>query len=86
MEKEMSLNQDIIEEIQLLALFNLESIQEGLKVHSHVNPQAAAAAKRLYDKGIVTQEDGGYLTDLGVEAAEHAQRMLMILQPSTASK
>jgi len=82
----MALSQELIEEINLLALFNLESIQEGIKVHRHANPQAADAAKRLYDKGIVTQEDGGYLTDLGVEAAEHAQRMLMILQPSVTSR
>ncbi len=75
----MSLSQDIIGEINLLSLFNLESVQEGIKVHAHRNPQAAAAAKRLYDKGIVSQQDGGYLTDLGIEAAEHAQRMLMIL-------
>jgi uncharacterized protein (TIGR02647 family) len=37
------------------------------------------AAKRLCAKGLTTQNDGGYLTDLGIEAAEHAQRMLTIL-------
>ncbi len=75
----MALTQELIEEINLLALFNLSSIQEGLKVHSHTNPQAAAAAQRLFEKGIITQHDGGYLTDLGVEVAEHAQKMLTIL-------
>jgi uncharacterized protein (TIGR02647 family) len=37
------------------------------------------AAKRLFDKGLTTQDDGGYLTDLGIEVAEHTQRMLTIL-------
>ena len=74
----MALTQELIEEINLLALFNLSSIQEGLKVHSHTNPQAAAA-QRLFEKGIITQHDGGYLTDLGVEVAEHTQKMLTIL-------
>jgi hypothetical protein len=29
---------------------------------------------------VITQKDGGYLTDLGVELAEHVQRALIILQ------
>jgi len=36
---------------------------------------------RLYKKGLVTQEDGGYLTSLGQEAAEFAQGLLSILRP-----
>ncbi|WP_198246730.1 TIGR02647 family protein [methane-oxidizing endosymbiont of Gigantopelta aegis] len=76
----MALSQEIIDEINLLALFNLESIQEGIKVHTQTNPQAAAAAERLFKKGIVTQQDGGYLTDLGIESAEHLQRLLLVLQ------
>ncbi len=76
----MALSQEIIDEINLLALFNLESTQEGIKVHTQTNPQAAAAAERLFKKGIVTQQDGGYLTDLGIESAEHLQRLLLILQ------
>ncbi len=76
----MALSPEIIDEINLLALFNLESTQEGIKVHTQTNPKAAAAAERLFEKGIVTQQDGGYLTDLGVEAAEHLQHLLLILQ------
>ena len=47
--------------------------------HGSAEPEAVAAAKSLFDKGLVSQEDGGYLTDLGVEAAEHVQAMLTIL-------
>jgi hypothetical protein len=43
-----------------------------------------AATQRLYDKGLLTQADGGYLTSLGRDAAEYAQAALTILtsQPS----
>lgn len=75
----MRLNDETAAEIHLLSLFNLASHQEGVKVHHDADPQLIAAAKSLNTKGLTTQVDGGYLTDLGVEAAEHAQRMLTIL-------
>lgn len=75
----MPINDDIVAEIHLLSLFNLSSHQEGLKVHGTANPHLIEAARRLFTKGLITQQDGGYLTDLGVEAAEHAQCMLTIL-------
>ncbi len=77
----MALTTELAEEINLLALFNLATTQEGIKVHNDAGPQAVAAARRLYEKGIISQIDGGYLTDLGIEAAEHAQRVLTILRP-----
>ena len=74
-----------IDEIAILALFNLATTQEGIKVHSHsAEPSAVAAAERLHKRGFVTQEDGGYLTDLGREAAEHAQSLLTLLEFSEA--
>jgi uncharacterized protein (TIGR02647 family) len=76
----MALTLDLVAETNLLVLFSLSSTQEGLKVHKHsAAPEAVAAAERLYQKGLVTQNDGGYLTDLGIEAAEHAQRLTAIL-------
>lgn len=75
----MALTAEMIEEVKLLTHYNLTSIQEGIKVHGSANPQAVAAAKRLFDKGLVSQDDGGYLTDLGIEAAEHAQSLVRIL-------
>ncbi|RKZ97089.1 MAG: TIGR02647 family protein, partial [Gammaproteobacteria bacterium] len=32
-----------------------------------------------HNKGLTDQDDGGYLTDLGHEAAEHTQAALRIL-------
>lgn len=75
----MALTAELIEEINILAHYNLASIQEGIKVHGSAKPEVISAAKRLFEKGLVSQADGGYLTDLGIEAAEHAQSMLTIL-------
>ena len=75
----MSFTPELVAELDLLALFNLGNTQEGLKVHHVAAPQAIAAAQRLHAKGLVTQEDGGYLTSLGLDAAEHAQVLLTIL-------
>ncbi|WPC05360.1 TIGR02647 family protein [Pseudomonas benzenivorans] len=76
----MSFTPELVAELELLSLFNLGNTQEGLKVHHVAAPEAIAAAKRLHAKGLVTQEDGGYLTSLGLDAAEHAQGLLTILK------
>ena len=76
----MTFSTDHLAELNLLALFNLSSGNEGIKVHSHsAAPEAVAAAKRLYEKGLITQKDGGYLTVLGCETAEDVQRVLSVL-------
>ncbi|SDK29643.1 TIGR02647 family protein [Billgrantia gudaonensis] len=69
-----------LDELNLLCLFNLDTTQEGLKVHAGSAPaEAVDAAVRLHAKGLLTQADGGYLTSLGVDAARHAQDLLRIL-------
>ncbi|BBP80133.1 TIGR02647 family protein [Pseudomonas gingeri NCPPB 3146 = LMG 5327] len=75
----MSYTPELVAELEILALFNLGSSQEGLKIHQTAAPTAIAAAKRLFDKELITQRDGGYLTSLGRDAAEHAQGLLTIL-------
>lgn len=69
----MSFNTDMIEELNLILKFPNKSLMQGLKVHKEADEAVIAAAKRLYDKGIVQQPDGGYLTDLGHDLVEHAQ-------------
>jgi len=76
----MPFNQPITAELNILAMFNLNTTQEGVKVHSSATPEVVAAAQRLFDKGLITQTDGGYLTDLGRTAAQHAQDLLMIVK------
>lgn len=75
----MSYTQEQVDELNVLVLFDLVNHQDGIKVHSTAAPSAIAATQRLYEKGLVTQVDGGYLTNLGIEAAEHAHTLLTIL-------
>jgi len=42
------------------------------------------AAERLFQKGLITQDDGGYLTNLGAEAVEHTQTLLGVLSGEKA--
>jgi len=78
----MPYTQDIVEELNILVRYNLSTTQEGIKVHKTAAPETIAATRRLFDKGLVTLEDGGYLTDLGHEAAEQAQTVLNLLTPA----
>lgn len=76
----MSLTPELLDELELLNLFNLNSTQGGIKIHKGAEPTKIAAAQRLFEKGMISQNDGGYLTDRGVETAEHAQVLVNMLQ------
>lgn len=76
----MPCSQEIREEINLLLLFKTDTTHEGIKIHHDASDEAISAAKRLFDKGLITQIDGGYLTDLGRTANEHAQSLMSILR------
>lgn len=81
----MAFTPELIAELEILALFNLGTTQEGIKVHHTATASAIAAAQRLHDKGLINQPDGGYLTSLGLDAAEHAQVLLTILNVTEAA-
>ncbi len=75
------MNTNVLQELSILSLFDQSSFQEGLKVHEHgATEENVAAAKRLFEKGLVTQADGGYLTTLGKDAVEQLQDLLLILK------
>jgi len=76
----MSLTAELLDELELLNLFDLSSTQGGLKIHQDAGDKKVDAAQRLFDKGIISQTDGGYLTDRGVETAEHVQILVKMLQ------
>jgi len=79
----MLYNQEVLEELNILVRYNLNTTLEGLKVHkTTASPSTVAATQRLFKKGLVSQEDGGYLTALGHEAAEQAQTVLNLLNPA----
>jgi len=71
-----------IHELDVLIRYNLDSAFQGIKVHKNANPEVIEAVKRLHEKGLITQVDGGYLTDLGKKAAEYAQTLLLMLGPA----
>lgn len=75
----MSLKPELADEISVLLHFNLDTTQEGIKVHHSADPSMITATERLFEKGLITRNDGGYLTDLGHDATEHAQALLTIL-------
>ena len=66
----------LFDDIKLLAKFPEESHIEGLKVHNDADPVMISSAKSLFNKGLTTQNDGGYLTDSGREMAEHLHTVL----------
>ena len=71
---------ETVSELELLARFDLGSMQTGLKIHHDAPVEVIAAAQRLFDKGMISQDDGGYLTDRGHETAESLQRVLSALE------
>lgn len=75
----MTFSTENIAELHVLMLFDISSTQEGIKIHKSAEPEVITAAQRLYDKGFITQVDGGYLTTLGTEAAEHTQALFTLL-------
>lgn len=81
----MRYTEEQMAEMDILIRYNLQSTQQGIKVHSRANKEQIAAVQRLFDKGLVTAVDGGYLTDLGRKAAEHAQALLLMLTPHQQS-
>lgn len=77
----MHYSKDQLAELDILVQFNADNTYQGLKIHSNANHEQIDAVERLFYKGLITTVDGGYLTDLGIKAAEHAQSLLLILAP-----
>ncbi len=75
----MRLTEELADELDALLLFNVINPQEGIKVHKSADPRRINAIQRLHKKGLVTQPDGGYLTELGREAMEQVHMALTIL-------
>lgn len=76
----MHLSAETIAEMEVLALFDLANTQAGIKIHQDADPSRIAAGERLHAKGLLSQADGGYLTSLGLDAAEQVHGVLTILQ------
>ena len=66
------LTSDLVAELNFLAHYELDTMQEGIKVHKDAEPSVIAAVQRLHDKKLLTLADGGYLPALGRELEAHA--------------
>lgn len=78
----MTLDQTFLDELAILSLFNEHTYQEGIKVHAHqASENDVNATKRLFEKGLLTQVDGGYLTPLGQEAVDHLFSLAKMVNP-----
>jgi len=77
----MHYKKEQLAELDILIQYSLDTTQQGLKIHSTAKEEKIEAVERLFDKGLVTAIDGGYLTDLGHKAAEHAQALILMLAP-----
>ncbi|MCG9598046.1 TIGR02647 family protein [Vibrio sp. Isolate25] len=75
----MKYTADKMAELNLLLQFDISSSATGIKVHHEATEEMQTAVKRLFDKGLCTLPDGGYLTDEGIEVAEHADKILRVL-------
>ena len=76
---------DLVHELNALIRFDLDTGQQGIKVHKTAETEVIAAVHRLHAKGLITQDDGGYLTSLGREAAEHGHALLGLLTAGVAA-
>jgi uncharacterized protein (TIGR02647 family) len=75
----MSYTPQNIAELNVLMLFKSPSGLEGVKIHKTAEAAVISAAQHLYEGGFLTQVDGGYLTPLGIQAAEHAHSLYAML-------
>ncbi len=76
----MEFDEDLRHELNLLVKFPETSL-EGLKIHHTADADIIESARRLFEKGLITQKDGGYLTDLGRETAEAVKLAYGLLTP-----
>jgi len=77
--KNKTIGEELLHEIHVLKMYDLSSSQLGIKVHHDAEEKIVSATQRLFDKGLISQSDGGYLTSLGRDAAVHANDLLTIL-------
>jgi len=77
----MHYTKEQLAELDILISYSLDSLNQGIKVHSTASEEKIEAIERLFEKGLVSQVDGGYLTELGRRAAEHAQSLMLMLAP-----
>ena len=77
------LHPELIDELELLALFQPEQHPGRTQVHHTADGKGRRRRPTPARQGLIDQPDGGYLTSLGLDAAEQAQGLLTILKRLT---
>jgi uncharacterized protein (TIGR02647 family) len=77
----MQLDPELIEELSLLRRISQDSSLDVADMRSSSDAGVSAAAERLVQKGILSQTGDAQLTESGVEAAEHMNRLFNLLSP-----
>ena len=75
----MPISPDLLSEMRVLAMYDLSTTQQGIKVHHDADNDVISATERLFNKALISQHDGGYLTGLGRDAALHVHDLMTIL-------
>jgi len=71
-----------IDQLEVLLQFDPTNYLQGIKIHQTTADQRLLeAAEQLFNKGLISQPDGGYLTDLGQEACEHLHSAIQLMSP-----
>ena len=68
-----------IQDLALLARYDLTNLELGIKLHQDSDPELRESALRLYQKGVITAADGGFLTPFGVSLLEYLDHLLNAL-------
>jgi len=75
----MTYTQENLAELNVLMLYNPATRLEGIKIHKTADASVISAAQRLFERGFITNVDGGYLTELGGQAVDYAQSLFTML-------
>ncbi len=76
----MQIDSELIDELALLRRFSMGG-PVAMDVHDNPDPAVVAAAGRMHEKGLITEPEGGQLTDSGREAVEHMNALFNLLDP-----
>ncbi|MCF3098504.1 TIGR02647 family protein [Aeromonas australiensis] len=75
------ISDDVINQLKILACFDPANLSQGIKLRSDMSQALCEAAARLHQQGLISAEDGGYLTPFGMTMVEHLQHLLVALKP-----
>ncbi|WP_421189134.1 TIGR02647 family protein [Aeromonas enteropelogenes] len=75
------ISDDVINQLKILACFDPANMSLGIKLRSDMSEELCRAAARLHQQGLISAEDGGYLTPFGMTMVEHLQHLLVALKP-----